>query len=494
MSVFRIKKAISLLLAAATLCAFGISASAEYADLDLSNEAVNEMFTKRDFDPSYEISVNITLADTASFSDSKAVRIDGDRIFISQEGVYKLSGALTNGQIIVNAADNAKVQLVLDGVSVSCVGGAAIQVAGADKVFVTTAAGSENALSSTGELLDKDVNGAVYSKNDICFNGEGRLSVNSENGHGIATKDDLKICSGSYEITALKRGLSGKDSIRIGGGDISVISEGDGLHSEHDEADKGYIFISGGRLNILSGSDGIDCTNYLSILSGSVSIEAGSDGINVAAADDANRDVYVSVSGGVMNIKAAEDGIDSNGSIDVSGGELYISAAPNGGDGALDYGSLATISGGTVAAASAREMAANFSEAAQGSMLCTFMEPHYAGEEVSVSDNSGNVLISFSPALDYQAVVFSCAGITEGGSYIVSAGEESVEISMDGTLYGGGFGMIPMGGPGGHGGMRPEGMPGERPEGMAPPDFGDGMAPPDGPGGMDKKPGGFDKR
>ena len=446
MSVFRIKRVASLL-AAATFCAFGISASAEYADLDLSNEAVNEMFTKRDFDPSYEKSVNITLADTASFSDSKAVRIDGDRIFISQEGVYKLSGTLTNGQIIVNAADNAKVQLVLDGVSVSCVGGAAIQVAGADKVFVTTAAGSENALSSTGELLDKDVNGAVYSKNDICFNGEGRLSVNSENGHGIATKDDLKICSGSYEITALKRGLSGKDSIRIGGGDISVISEGDGLHSEHDEADKGYIFISGGRLNILSGSDGIDCTNYLSMLSGSVNIEAGSDGINVAAADDANLDVYVSVSGGVMNIKAAEDGIDSNGSIDVSGGELYISAAPNGGDGALDYGSLAAISGGTVAAASARDMAMNFSSAdAQGSILCAFSTPHSAGEEVRLMDESGTVLLSFAPGCDYQAIVLSCAEVVPDSSYTDCAGDETLELTMDGNLHGSGFG--PMGGSG----------------------------------------------
>lgn len=469
------------------------AAFAENAWLGLGNAAVDEMFTERDFDTGYGSVVDITLADGSSSASGKGVSIDRDTVTITHEGVYRLSGSLSNGQIVVYAADASKVQLVLDGVSVTNEGGAAIQVVRADKVFVTTAAGSENSLSSVGKLIDEDVDGAVFSKNDICFNGEGMLRVLSEAGHGIATKDDLKITSGSYEIQAEKRGLSGKDSIRIGGGNIRVKATGDGLHSEHDDADKGYIFISGGSIDIVSGKDGIDCTNYLNILAGNISIDAASDGINVAGADDFDSSTYVAVSGGKVSVRAAEDGIDSNGSLAVHGGELYISAAPRGGDGALDYATAAEIHGGTVAAASAAEMAMNFSYAdAQGSILCSFRQPHSAGEELSLRNEAGEVLLSFVPDYDYQAVVLSCAAVTAEGKYSVSAGEETVEIQMDGSLYGSssGFGF-----PGGPGMMPPADMGDfpEFPQGMEQPQFpGDGDRPgfPGKPDGM-KKPGKF---
>lgn len=464
--MLQIKKALSLLVCTALMLSMCLSASAESTYLSLGSAQLDEMFTERDFDPSYDSAVDITLSDGNSASDSKAVRIDRDNVTITQEGVYRLSGSLSKGQIVVYAPDNAKVQLVLDGVSITNEGGAAIEIARADKVFITSAEGSHNSLASTGALINKDVDAAVFSRNDICFNGWGMLKISSESGHGIATKDDLKICSGSYEIQAEKRGLSGKDSIRIGGGSISVDSRGDGLHSAHDDADKGYIFIAGGDLKVTSGKDGIDCTNYLSIVDGKISIVAESDGINAAGTNDLDTSAFVAVSGGVLSITAKEDGIDSNGSLGVSGGEIYISAAPGGGDAALDYGVSAEISGGLVAAASAKQMAQNFSLAdAQGSMLCSFAMPHRAGEEVRLSGESGNLLLSFVPELDFDAVLLSCPGLEAGGSYTVSAGDETLELSMDGSLYGGGFGP---GGP--EAGMVP------------PPEMGKPMEPPRGIG------------
>lgn len=489
------RKMIVLLMATVFMLSIPAEAFAASDELTPEHPAVKEMFTSRDFDPSYEKSVDITLADAASSADAEGVRIDGDTVTITHEGVYRLSGSLSKGQVVVYAPEAAKVQLVLDGAAITNEGGPAIHVAQADKVFVTAAKDSENSLRSVGSLRDEDVDGAVYSKADICFNGEGRLYIGSEEGHGIATKDDLKICSGSYEIEAEKRGLSGKDSIRIGGGDIRIKANGDGLHSEHDKADKGYIFISGGSIDISSGKDGIDCTNYLNVLAGSIRIDAASDGINVARADDRDTSACVTVSGGILSIKAAEDGIDSNGSISLHGGELYISAAPRGGDGALDYSLAAELYGGTVAAASARDMAMNFSAAeAQGSMLCLFSNPHSAGEEVQLMDESGNVLLSFVPEYDYQAVVLSCAGVASGGKYAVCAGDETVEIAMDGNLYGSAFpfmgapGMMPP-----HGADFPEMPQGMEPPEMpmgTPPELPEGMEAPKMPGGI-KKPGKF---
>lgn len=447
------KKFLSFILLMAIAAPVSMSgAQAEW--VSLGTATVSEMFTDRDFDPSYDRFDEIILVDGASYSDSSAVRIDGDTVQITQEGVYKLSGSLSDGQIVIYAPDKAKVQLVLDGVSISNNGGAAIYAVNGDKVFVTSAEGTENSLFSTSALSSKDIDGAVYAETDICFNGEGKLNVESEQGHGIVTKDDLKICAGTYSISAAKHGLSGKDSIRIGGGSINIVSGSDGLHSDHNDKDKGYIFMSGGELDIDCAKDGIDCTNYLSILDGIVTIKANSDGINVAGADDRYDGCFVSVSGGVLCITAQEDGIDSNGSLGVSGGEVYISAAPFGGDGALDYGRAAEISGGTVVAASGREMAANFTVSeAQGSILCAFEQPHKAGEEIIISSSMGEI-IKFTPELDYQAVVISSPDVLPGGIYTVSAGNESTEITMNENLFSNGFGPMGQGGP-----MMPPHMP-----------------------------------
>ena len=65
-----------------------------------------------------------------------------------------------------------------------------------------------------------------------------------------------------------------------------------------------------------------------------------------------------------MRINAQGDGIDSNGDLVISGGEVYISGPRNGGDGALDYNSGGTISGGIVVACDMGGMSQNFSDGA----------------------------------------------------------------------------------------------------------------------------------
>lgn len=90
-------------------------ASTSVSAIDLSS-----LFSDRDLDPSYDESEAIAIelnGDSASCS-SSAVTIDGGTITITDEGIYILSGTLTDGQIIVSAEDTDKVQLVLNGVDI----------------------------------------------------------------------------------------------------------------------------------------------------------------------------------------------------------------------------------------------------------------------------------------------------------------------------------------------------------------------------------------
>lgn len=154
----------------------------------------------------------------------------------------------------------------------------------ADKVFITLAEESDNYLSHTKEYEADDENnidGVIFSKSDLTLNGNGSLSVRADYGHGIVSKDDLKITGGSYEITSAGHALSGKDSVRIAGGDLVLTAGKDGIHAENSEDEKkGYIYLSGGTLTIESDGDGIDASNIVQVEEGDIRITAGGGAVN----------------------------------------------------------------------------------------------------------------------------------------------------------------------------------------------------------------------
>lgn len=252
----------------------------------------DDMFTDRDLDVGYEESdsVKISLSDdsttvSSGSSDNSStddtvdgVTVDGNVITITSGGTYIISGTLSEGQLVVDA-DDEKVQLVLDNADITCATSAAIYVKSAGKTFITLAEGSENILMNTAEfeaIDDNNIDAVIFSKDDLTLNGSGTLTINSENGHGIVSKDDLKITGGTYNITATSHALSGKDSVRIAGGTFNLVSGKDGIHSENaDDSSKGYVYIAGGEFTIDSTGDGIDASNIVQIDDGTFDITAG---------------------------------------------------------------------------------------------------------------------------------------------------------------------------------------------------------------------------
>lgn len=480
----------------------------------------DDMFTDRDMSTNYETDTVITLSDGASQVKGENVSVDGDTVTISAEGVYELTGTLSNGEIVVSAGSEDKVQLVLNNVSVTNDTHAAVYVESADKVFITTPAGTVNDLAVTGDFVQTDsnnVDSAIYSKGTLTFNGEGQLNVECKTGHGIVSKDDLKVTGGEIAVDAAQKGLNINDSYRMAAGKLEVVSGEQGVKVANDEdTSKGFVYIAGGELNIESGEDGVNCSAFARISGGAVNIVSGDDGIHsdtdmyiaggtvsvndsyegleattitisggtvtVRASDDgincaggndssgfggfgrgdifaSDTDALLTVSGGTLTVYADGDGLDSNGYISISGGNIFVSGPANGGNGSLDFGSGAEITGGTVIMAGASGMQENFTGGTQGSFL-TDITPVYAGTELTVKDESGNVLASFTPEHNYQCVLFSSPELKVGGTYQVSAGGATADVTLTSTITGSGSGM------GMGGGMR-GGMPGEFGGGMA---------------------------
>lgn len=243
---------------------------------------------------------------------STGVSISGNIITITKEGTYVLSGALSEGQIVVDA-DSAKVQLVLDNADITCASSAAIYVKNADKAFITLAEGSENILMNTAEyeaIDDNNINAVIFSKDDLTLNGKGTLTINSEYGHGIVSKDDLKLVGGTYNITAKNHALSGKDSVRIAAGTYNLTSGKDGIHSENaDDDENGFVYIASGDFTIESTGDGIDASYVVQIDDGDFDITAG---------------------GGAENVTKTHNDIPGGGTRDNMGGGAPGGAAPDG--------------------------------------------------------------------------------------------------------------------------------------------------------------------
>ena len=312
----------------------------------------DDMFTERDLDVGYDESnaVKINLSDdstTVTVGDetkadesetnesevaSNGVIVSGNIITITKEGTYVLSGALSEGQIIVDA-DSAKVQLVLDNADITCASSAAIYVKNADKTFITLAEGSENILMNTAEyeaIDDNNIDAVIFSKDDLTLNGKGTLTINSEYGHGIVSKDDLKLVGGTCNITAKKHALSGKDSVRVAAGTYNLTSGKDGIHSENaDEEEKGFVYIASGDFTIESTGDGIDASYVVQIDDGDFDITAGGGSEN---ATKTHNDMPAGGPGGDMGGGApggtAPDGTTQDGT--TQDGAVPDGAAPDG--------------------------------------------------------------------------------------------------------------------------------------------------------------------
>ena len=356
------------------------SPSQEAAVTTASTIDTATIFSDRDLEGTYDESavIAIQLSGDSAACDSDAVTIEGSRITIGAEGVYVLSGTLADGQIVVNAGETDKVQLVLAGADITSSTSAAIYALEADKVFVTLAEGTENTLTNGGAYVaidDNNIDAVIFAKTDLTLNGSGSLTVNAQAGHGVVSKDDLVITGGSYTITAASHGLSGKDSIAIADGAFSITSGKGGIHAENtDELSLGTLYITNGSYTITAQGDAVSAQGALQIDGGTFDLYTGegSASVDMTTSDvsqmggsrggmDAQTEVTATateedtvsqkgikgestftINGGVFTIDSADDCLHAGGAMTLAAGEFTLSS----GDDAVHCDDALTIQSG----------------------------------------------------------------------------------------------------------------------------------------------------
>ncbi|MGX1159522.1 uncharacterized protein DUF4353 [Arthrobacter sp. SLBN-100] len=429
--------------------------------------------------------VAVTLADGTSKtggSSSDAVTVDGDTVTITAAGTYRLSGSLSNGQVVVAAGEKDVVRIILDGANVTSSTGSPFVVQSANEAIVYLQDGTTNTLTDAATYADQGTdapNAALYSMADLTIAGSGSLTVDGKYNDGISSKDGLVLAAGTVTVDAADDGIVGKDYAVLLDGAYQVTAAGDGFKSDNDEEEgRGWLLINGGTINVSAGDDGIKAYNTLTIAAGTSTVEESEEGLEaqhivvsggiatVTSNDDGVNasggsstagtsaqggggmggggmevgDYTVAVTGGLLTINAQGDGLDSNGNASISGGTVVVNGPTNSGNGALDVNGELDVTGGTVAAAGSAGMVVTPGESStQSGVQVTLGSSVPAGTVIQLADSTGNVVAAFVTAKATASLVFSSAAITDGEQYTVYTGGTATvsaglgEGSLDGA-------------------------------------------------------------
>lgn len=359
------------------------TSSAAPVEVDFSKTDA-DMFTERDNKTDYDESkaVSIKLNGNSASASSDSVKISGSKITITEEAVYVISGNLSDGMLVVDAKDTAKLQLVLNGASITSKTSAALYILEADKVFVTLKDGTTNSLSNGGSFTAIDssnIDGAVFSKQDLTLNGAGSLNVTSPAGHGIVCKDDLVITGGNYVVNTSSHGFDANDSVRIKNATLNIDAGKDAIHCENtDDAALGFVYIGGGTIKAEAEGDGIAASAHMQIDGGTVDLLVGGGSENGTKASSGNYGGFMGggrpgamrpegfqssadtedtvsmkglkaansllVSGGNIKVNSADDSVHSDTSVIINGGSFTIAS----GDDAIHAEETLTITAGNI--------------------------------------------------------------------------------------------------------------------------------------------------
>ena len=359
----------------------------------------------------------ISLSDDKDWSSYTTYNIElsNETVTITEEGVYNITGTLTDNNIVINTEGNVK--LILNNVTIKNSNGPAINVENAKNVYIELV--GENTIDATAT---EELDAAIYSSDDLFFEGDGTLNITS-NLDGIKSKDDLTIYSGTFNIKSGDDAIVGKDSVSIIDGIFNITSTGDAIKTTN-ETELGVITIKDGSFNIKSESDGIDSISTLYIDGGKFNITTGSGytkttktGFETKTTSTESKkgikaDGNIVINGGEFTLNTEDDSIHTNSNMTITSGTFTIKSSDDG----MHADGLLEVNGGT------------FDIAASEGLEATYVKINDGTIKIEASDdgiNAGNKSNEYSVTIEIN-----------GGDITINMGAGDTDaIDSNGNIY-----------------------------------------------------------
>lgn len=312
--------------------------------------------------------------------------------------------------------------------------------------------GSLNVSTTSGDGLKSDYEG--NSKFGYVLIDKGTFKVTSQ-GDGISAETTLTVKSGTFDITsgggssktvstaASAKAFKAGAKLSIAVTNATISSADDGINSNTE------VVVGGGTFNISSADDGIHANSTVTIQDGNITItkafegieaktitfEKGNfniistnDAVNATAGTDAQQDdgSFIYIKGGTFVLDAQNgDPLDSNGKISMTDGTVIIHG-PAGMEVPIDYNGTFIVTKGTIIATggsgNSRMFQAPSTNSTVNSLKLMFATTNTANTLFTVTDENGNVLVTFKPTKTYGAVIFTSEKLVKDKKYNIYTG------------------------------------------------------------------------
>lgn len=368
-----------------------------------------------------------------------------ESITIAEEGIYELSGEITNGMVTVNTKGNVK--LILNNVTITNESGPAIYIKNAKNTVIYLKEETTNTLEdSSNYQTDEDINATIYSKDNLIFDGSGTLVIKANYQDGIVSKDNLKIKNGTFNITSIDDSIKGKDSVYIIDGNFNITAGGDGIKSTNtSDKNKGYVYIENGNFEIDATLDGIQAETKLLIKNGNYTIKTGNgstnnskkdtwgnwgktDSTDTKSAKGLKAGNNIVIEDGTFNLNTSDDSIHSNNYIGISNGTYSISS----GDDGIHADNEIIIEGGSIDIKESYEGI----EAAKITIYNGDISVVASDDGINVAGGSDSSSMNRPGANNYNENTTNTLTIYNGNIYVNASGD-GIDINGSGYIYGG---------------------------------------------------------
>ena len=282
-----------------------------------------------------------------------------------------------------------------------------------------------NALKEERAALNAD-HGARY----ILPSGNYYMEKSMTFGSTIYIMGDVNICLNGQTLTT---GLTGAN-----GQFMTYSAALDGVEAVTGTLNLTVCDCSAEKTGTINATATTGTANAIRVYKGpsAVTIQGGTfsnfmgSGIEVA---DTTAGTSLTIEGGTItgNGRAQADnggGVYTKMPFTMTGGIISNNYAKETGGGIYIGGNTATISGGTFIGTGASGMAQTFSDSSQG-VIAVRVGNQPAGTEISLSDESGNTVVTYTPELSYAVVIISAPDMVKGENYVIRVGSTSAEFS-----------------------------------------------------------------
>ncbi len=268
---------------------------------------------------------------------------------------------------------------------------------------------------------------------------------------GLKATSNLIITGGNITVNSADDSIHSDASLTINGGTFSIASGDDAVHAEET------LTVTAGKIDISESYEGLEAL-HIDVQGGNIKLKASDDGLNAAGGTDqsgttggrdgmfggghggmgrhgggpgggmsANSNGSVKISGGTLYINSSGDGVDANGTLEISGGHTTVTGPIHGDTAILDYDKTAVITGGTFIGTGSTMMAQSFSNSEQG-VIAVSVGNQVAETLIELKDSDGNTIVSHKPELDFAVVIISTPKLVKGETYSITVGAETGEF------------------------------------------------------------------